>query len=184
MPPPLDWFAVDNACFAHPDDFDFDRFARFTEKVLALHGDRCLFVVTPDKPFDADETIRRFDQYRPQMDRFGAPVAFVTQDGMQAEDLPWPDFDTLFVGGSTEWKLGEESAALVIEANRRGKWVHVGRVNSHRKFRRARAMGGDSADGTILKYGLDYNWPRVKGWLDEQTIQPELVSTQDVENDR
>lgn len=174
MPPVKDWFAVDNACFAHPDDFDFDRFARFTERVLAEAGDRCLFVVTPDKPFDANETLRRFAQYRPQMAQFGAPVAFVTQDGMHPEDLPWGDIDALFVGGSTEWKLGSESGAIITEARRRGVWTHVGRVNSRDKFRAARSLGADSADGTILRYGFDYNWPRVKGWLDEQSLQPTL----------
>lgn len=174
------YFAIDCGMYGLvqrgiPEKFDMARYERFIEKKQAEAGDRLLFVVTPDMPFSADGTIEAYERYGQRTKATGARTAFVTQDGMQSEDIPWRDVDAIFVGGSTEWKLGQESVALMSEAHRRGKWVHVGRVNSGKKFRAAVSAGADSADGTFLKYGLDYNWRRLKGWLDMQTAQPSMV---------
>lgn len=170
--PPTGYWAYDNACFKHPDDFNFERFEHDLRRRMAYAGDRLLFVVTPDKPFDADGTIARFDEYKVRMRKLGAPIAFVTQNGMQVEDLPWNDFDALFVGGSTEWKFDSESAALIKEAKRRGKWVHVGRVNSLRKLRWAESLGCDSVDGTFLARAPRINWPRMLAWFAAFRLQP------------
>jgi hypothetical protein len=62
--------------------------------------------------------------------------------------LVWPRIDALFVGGSTQWKLGPSAEALVAEAKARGKWVHMSRVNSARRIRYAASIGCDSIDGT------------------------------------
>lgn len=169
------WWAMDNACFNHPDDFNFDRFERSLKARMAYAGDRLLFVVTPDVPFDADGTIRRFEEYKDRMKKLGAPVAFVTQDGMQLEDLPWNDFDAMFVGGSTVWKTGTESGALIREAKRRGKWVHMGRVNSLRRLYVAESMGCDSVDGTFLAKGPKVNWPRMLHWFEQFKLQPVMA---------
>jgi hypothetical protein len=50
----------------------------------------------------------------------------------------------------TEWKLGDAARLLVREAKARGKRVHMGRVNSYKRYREARDMGCDSSDGTTL----------------------------------
>ncbi len=78
---------------------------------------------------------------------------------------PWDDFDALFVGGSTEWKLSGSARELVREARARGKSTHMGRVNSLRRLRYAESIGCDSADGTYLIFGPDVNLPRLLGWL-------------------
>jgi hypothetical protein len=46
---------------------------------------------------------------------------------------------------------------LGAETKRRGKWLHMGRVNSARRFAIAELMGCDSVDGTYLTYGPDTN---------------------------
>jgi len=79
---------------------------------------------------------------------YGYPVAFVTQDGLRMEDVPWDDFDVLFVGGSDEHKL-RESWPFIYRAKELGKWVHVGRVNSEKRMRMF--WMADSVDGTTLK---------------------------------
>lgn len=163
------WYAIDNGCFGDPLGFSMERFERFVARITEQAPARCLFVVAPDIPFDADGTVARFDEYLPAMKQFGRPIAMVTQDGMQPEDIRWNDVDALFVGGSTEWKLGSESAAIIAEAKRRGLWVHVGRVNSARRFRAARAIGADSVDGTFMKYGGVGNEAQVLRWLNDQT---------------
>jgi hypothetical protein len=166
------WWAFDNACFNHAGAFDWPKFERVLRRHLAAAGDRCLFVVAPDVPFDADGTIARFEEYRERMAGLGVPVAFVTQDGMGVEDVPWGDIDALFVGGSTVWKTGQESAALVAAAKARGKWVHMGRVNSLKRLRAAMSMGCDSVDGTFLKYGPTVNMARLESWFAAVRQQP------------
>jgi EAL domain-containing protein (putative c-di-GMP-specific phosphodiesterase class I) len=76
----------------------------------------------------------------------------------------WDEIDCLFIGGSTEWKLGPAAAELVAIANSLGKWVHMGRVNSERRYRYAEAIGCDSVDGTYLTYGPDKLLPIVQAW--------------------
>lgn len=169
------YFAIDNGCFAHPESFNWAKYQRYIDRLLAADGERCLFMTSPDVPFDADGTLARFKQYGERVKATGAPVAVVTQDGMQTEDLPWNDIDALFIGGSTEWKTGQESAVLAHEAHRRGLWVHMGRVNSQRRFIAARTMGCDSVDGTFLKYGPSRNWPHLLSWMDEFGTSPVMV---------
>ncbi len=74
-------------------------------------------------------------------------------------------FDVLFIGGTTEWKLGAEARAMVSAARRQRKWVHMGRVNSLRRFVYADSIGCHSADGTFLAFGPDVNLPRVRKWF-------------------
>jgi hypothetical protein len=68
---------------------------------------------------------------------------------------------------ATEWKLGKEAADLANQALSHGKWVHMGRLNSGRRFRYARdVVGCQSADGTFLAFGPDTNLPRLYRWFD------------------
>lgn len=161
-------WAGDNGCFPR-GDFDWEKYQRWLSRMPL---ERCLFLVVPDMPFDAEGTRDRFFEWAELVARYEKPLAFVTQDGMGAEDVPWSQVDAVFVGGSTEWKIGPESAAIVAEAVKRGKWTHMGRVNSLKRLRQAYLMGCDSADGTFLKYGPRTNWGRLIGWLDEMERAP------------
>jgi len=76
------------------------------------------------------------------------PIAFVAQDGQERLPVPWEHFEALFVGGSTQWKLGPHAAALIREAKRHDKWVHVGRVNTLRRIEWFKALEVDSIDGS------------------------------------
>jgi hypothetical protein len=79
----------------------------------------------------------------------------------------------LFLGGTTEWKLGDTARRITEHAKRRDVWVHMGRVNSQRRFDVARRWGCDSVDGTYLTFGPDVNLPRLLGWL-EADLQLDL----------
>lgn len=70
----------------------------------------------------------------------------------------------LFVGGSTAWKLGGAARSIIRQAKALGKHVHMGRVNSERRYRYALAIGCDSCDGTYLTFGPDINLPAVLAW--------------------
>lgn len=173
------WLA-DNGCFGngYPGDDGYLEWLAGGRKF----ADRCVFATAPDvitrdeggslHP-DAAATLERSAPMLPRIRAFGFKAALVAQNGLEDLPVPWDTFDALFVGGDTAWKLGPAARALVAEANARGKWTHLGRVNSLRRLRYAAAIGCDSADGTYLAFGPDTNLPKLLGWL-RDVHQPAL----------
>lgn len=156
-------WAVDNGCFTgrYPgDDAYMDFLAR-----LEHRRDSCLFVAVPDVIGDAAATLAQFPGMASRIRGAGWPVALVGQDGMENLDVPWEDLDWLFVGGSTEWKLSRGAIDLIREAQANGKRVHIGRVNSGKRFARFASLRCDTADGTFLAFGPEVNAPKVRGWM-------------------
>lgn len=166
-------WGADNACFTQPDQFSLPRYLAWLTEHESVR-DRCLFATAPDVVGDAAATLARSLPVLPQLRALGYPAALVAQDGMEHLALPWADFDVLFVGGTTDWKLSAGASALAAEARRRGKWCHLGRVNSRRRLHFARAAGYQSADGTYLAFAPDQNSRRLLGWLRELERQPLL----------
>jgi hypothetical protein len=107
----------------------------------------CIAAVCPDVVGDAAATLTRFWQYAPVIREHGYKVAFVTQDGLTLDAAPWGEFDCLFIGGTDRHKL-DESWLFILAAKERGKWVHVGRVNSASRIESF--WMADSVDGTTL----------------------------------
>ena len=160
-PDGVTWCA-DNGCFGkgYPGS---DVWREWLERnAPAAHS--CAFATAPDVVGDAAATLALSLPWLPKIRALGYPAALVAQDGLEALPVPWDAFDALFVGGSTEWKLGRHARHLVREARARGKWVHMGRVNSARRYRYADHIGCDSADGTFLTFGPDVNLPRLLSW--------------------
>jgi hypothetical protein len=143
-------------------------------KKHAPEAGSCVFATAPDVVGDAAATLARSVPWLPRIRALGYPAAFVAQDGQESLPVPWDEFDVLFVGGSTKWKLGAAARLLVGEAKRRGKHVHMGRVNSYRRFRYAEAIGCDSVDGTFLVFGPEVNLPRLQGWIHQLDSMPAL----------
>lgn len=133
----------------------------------------CLFATAPDVVGDAAATLAESLPWLPRIRALGYPAALVAQDGLESLDVPWDAFDVLFIGGTTAWKLGPHARTLVAEAKHHGKRVHMGRVNSERRYRYAAAIGCDSADGTYLTFGPDRNLPDLLAWV-RTTAQPAL----------
>jgi hypothetical protein len=132
------------------------------------------FAVCPDAVADAHTTNVLFEKWQPVMQQLGVPVAYVAQDQVTTSMVPWDRISTLFIGGTTEWKLSTHSTQLVTEAKQRGLWVHVGRVNSYKRLRWADNIGADSCDGTFLTFGPDINLPKLLRWLDRINTQHTL----------
>jgi hypothetical protein len=132
---------------------------------------RCAFAVAPDVVSDAERTLALAATHLPRLRAAGFPAALAAQDGLEQLDVPWDAFDVLFLGGSTEFKLGGYVRELTVEAKRRGKAVHMGRVNSLKRLRYARLIGCDSADGTGVTFGPDVNLPKVLGWVRDTNDQ-------------
>jgi hypothetical protein len=152
---------ADNGCFGkgYPGDH------AWLAWLDTLPTDRVTFAVAPDVVGDAAATLTRSAPFLPAIRGKGLPAALVAQDGLEHQPVPWDDFDALFIGGTTTWKLGPAARTLVGEAKARGKWVHMGRVNSERRYTYAAWIGCDSADGTFLTFGPDVNLPRLQSWL-------------------
>lgn len=135
----LPW-AADNAAFS---GFNEHRFILMLER---MRGTSPLFVSCPDVVGDYIQTNELFEKWEPIIHSYGYPVAYVLQDG--CNNLPWDRFEAVFIGGTTEYKLGREAREIVIEAKRRGKWAHMGRVNTQNRIVYAKEIGCDSIDGT------------------------------------
>jgi hypothetical protein len=188
LEPSVEWVA-DNGIYsnAYPGDGPYITW-------LASHADyrsRCRFAVAPDVVADHTATWERGWPMFAPIRRVVGRVAMCAQNGATPDDMPWDHIDAVFLAGIVEcapcgyvpalsdlpatrcptghtlaeWKVGDMAAAVATEAKRRGKWVHMGRVNSEDRLTRAREMGCDSADGTYLAFGPDVNLPILLGWL-------------------
>jgi hypothetical protein len=183
-------FAFDNACFGSKV-FDPERWIGMLAQVPTKN---CLFATAPDVVGKHAETVARSAEWLPRIRALGHKAGFVAQNGATVDNVPWDDFDVLFIGGVkecepcgftaeatdrirmdfcpwcakklTEWKMSVASVALMDEANRQGKSVHVGRVNSGIRYNWSGDHGAASSDGTFLTRGPDQNIPRMLRWLD------------------
>ena len=154
-------FCADNGAFGkgYPGD------EQWWSWLSGLPAERCAFAVAPDVPFHADATLDRSAPWLPRIRSLGIPAALAAQDGLELLDVPWDEFDVLFIGGTTAWKLSRHARQLTADAKARGKQVHMGRVNSERRLRYAKFTGCDSADGTYIAFGPDANLRNVEAWL-------------------
>ena len=161
---PVSVWAADNGCYAKGERFDMGIYLDWLA-ALTPHRARCLFATAPDVVGDAAATWARSAPTLPQIRALGYRAALVAQDGLDPATLAWDDFDALFVGGTTGYKLSAGAFALVREAKARGKWTHMGRCNSLRRLRSAVLGGYDSADGTQLAYRPSETVPKLLGWM-------------------
>lgn len=138
-------WACDNGAFT---GFDERLFLRMLDQLHAARVPGCLFIVCPDVVGDSVATLKLFHQWHAQLRRYGFPLAFVGQDGLQVNEVPWSLFDVFFVGGTTEWKLSRHVETLVSYAKAHGKKVHIGRVNTEKRKRHCMRIGADTIDGS------------------------------------
>lgn len=137
-------WAVDNDCYNLGTQFDLDVFADWLAK-FSPYRERCLFAPAPDVVGDWQATLERFHNSVNALAPF--PVAICLQNGATIETVPWQQISAVFVGGVDGWKLGQDVIGLLDEAGKRGKWRHVGRVNSQIRIYHFWRYA-DSFDGT------------------------------------
>ena len=157
-------WAADNGCFGkgYPGD---EAWISWLKGFTPDQRKGCLFVTAPDVVGDSKESLARSLPFLPTIRDLGYPVALVTQDGMQPDDVPWKQIDWLFIGGTDRHKLGSEAKALIAAAKNHEKMVHVGRVNSQKRFLAFAALGADTVDGTFLGFGPKVNLPKLLSWI-------------------
>lgn len=159
-------WAADTGCFNQGNAFNLDKFFLWLDKMHPLRYTN-LFVTAPDVVGDARATLERSLPVLPLLRARGWRAALVGQDGLEDLEVPWDEFDAYFIGGSTDWKLSNASRDLAWEAAARGKWVHMGRVNSRKRLIKASEFQCASSDGTLLAYGPTIHLPKLRGWLQE-----------------
>lgn len=162
--------ALDNCCFGgnFPGN---DALLRFLDSRPRAD---VLFAVAPDWVGRAGLTWLRSKPMLPRIRALGFPVALAAQNGFSATLVDWDAFDWLFIGGDDTFKLGAEGRAATGEALRRGKRVHMGRVNSWQRLAYAAGLGCESADGTTIRFNPGRYVGEVSRWL-ARVNAPRLV---------
>lgn len=124
----------------------------------------------PNKPLDAHETLALWHDWhhklREQLNRFDnldhvrkpwLGLAFAAQDGQESLRLP-EEADWIFIAGSTDWKLSSAAAEVMVRTWDTCRFIHVGRVNSQKRYRYFRQLAERldidivSCDGTASRF--------------------------------
>jgi hypothetical protein len=155
-------WAADNDAFGGWNDERATRYRKMLDTIYGLPG--CRFVTSPDVVGDHNATLELWHEWRSELVAAWLPIAFVLQDGATTDTIPWEGCDAVFVGGTTEFKLGAEAERLVREARLRGKWIHMGRVNSRKRFDYARQIGCHSVDGSSFSRWRNTWLPNALKW--------------------
>ena len=164
--------AMDNGAFS---GFDAGAFVRMLEAYHPYQASYpCLFVTAPDVVGDAASTRRLWPFWSRLIRGLGFPPAFVAQDGLTPDQVPWDELKALFIGGSTAYKESAQVRGLCAYAAARGIWVHWGRVNGKRRYEMCVKAGGNSIDGTGFSMYPNTNIPKAAEWEAEIRQQPEL----------
>jgi hypothetical protein len=161
-------WAADNGCYANPKEYSDERYLAWLDRQTR---ERCLFATAPDVWGDWEATLERGEPMFEPIRELGFNVAFVAQDGLEPDYIPWTETGAMFIGGSDEWRHSDVIPELIREARLHGLWVHMGRVNSWRRFDWARSIGCQSADGTVLRFDQSRD---VAGWMERAKAQPQL----------
>lgn len=178
--------AIDNGVFSKSKPFDEGNFRKLIDAVAAdpETAKKVRFVVAPDVVGDARATLDRFDQWADEIHSKGLPVALAAQDGLEnmLDQIPWDKVDVLFIGGSTDWKIGNVEnlpkwIKLFKEAKDHDVPIHMGRVNSADRLHLAEyGLGASTVDGTYLAFGPEKNRPNLEKWLNKQNARTEYRS--------
>lgn len=198
----MQW-AADNQAFTQ--GFNPDVFFTWLETMLP-YRETCLFVAVPDVVGDCLATLENFRKWRSYFD--GWRVAFVAQDGQEDLELPtsqdftdwiydncedenydykqmeleWllecADFDVIFVGGSTDWKLSQGAIDVIRLAQRINKHIHIGRVNNWKRYIHFAKLQKDkefTCDGTKTRFdGVEKTIKLWSGYMERYERQIHL----------
>ncbi len=169
LPPHNMPWAADNAAYSN---WDQGKFLNMLDKLSGCLYNPPVWVAAPDVVGDAIATAKKFMIWQPIIKMHGLPVALVLQNGQ--ESIGWAtherNFDAIFIGGDDEFKLGGYVRYCVKKAKAKGKWVHMGRVNSLRRIDYAREIGCDSVDGTACSMYPEAHIPKFLRHLEREQL--------------
>lgn len=137
-------WALDNDCF---NDYAPDKIMKSLDASLLTHC-KPLFCVVPDVVGNHDATMERYHQWRDEYTSRNLAMALAIQNGATVQTIPFDDIGAVFIAGDDAFKYSSTIRDVVGEAQLRGLWVHMGRVNTVRRVKYAGAIGVHSIDGT------------------------------------
>lgn len=153
--------AADNGCYNGLDSRAFVVMLNdFREAGVGLD-----WVAVPDVVGDAGATLRLWGRWEPVVRAFGFRPCLVLQDGLSRYDLDLFDPPAVFIGGSTDWKMGAEARNMATDWRAKGRPVHMGRVNSCRRIEYAVRIGCTSCDGSGFSKWPDTRIPLGMRWI-------------------
>ena len=156
-----DWggeYAIDNGAFSK---LDRQRFLRLLERQKNYGQERisdCLFIACPDVVGSFRRTLEIWklrQQFFCDCQGFAEKFALVAQDGAEDHDIPWSEFETIFIGGGDPWKDSSAAIDIVKTAKALGKKIHVGRVNTPKRYDLFAKYECDTCDGSGV---ARYDW--------------------------
>ena len=170
-----DEFGIDNGAFSR---FDNLKFQRLLEREKENVG-RCKFVAVPDIVSNGRRTLEIFKTHCNFVSNVW-PIAMVAQDGIEDMEIPWWSMQAIFIGGGDPWKDSKAVADIVKTALILGKHVHVGRVNTIKRFRWFHDLGAHTCDGSgvamydhmLEKITREMNRPADPGLFDVDSGDP------------
>lgn len=168
-----DTVGIDNGCFTaagrkHYTPKKYEELVRTAVERFADTTGGVRFATAPDVVCDWSATLAASLPMLDVIRGWGVPASLVLQDGATPETVPWGRFDHLFIGGSTEWKVGPMAETICREAATRHIPVHMGRVNSLKRLRLARRFACESADGTYAKFAKpEHGEADIHSWLSD-----------------
>lgn len=153
--------AADNGAFSGLDVGAFcSMLGQYQEAKVPLE-----WVAAPDVVGEDVATFRLWNQWEKIIRAFGFKPALVLQDGMTEMDLITFDPPAVFIGGSTEYKLGPVVRKITQWARSENKPVHMGRVNTEDRIHYAVGIGCTSCDGSGFSRWPDKRIPLGVQWI-------------------
>ena len=161
-------YAIDNGAFSGFDERNFVRILKRDEQ----NREQCLFVTIPDVVGSCRRTLEVWKHRSRWVN--GWKMAVVAQNGAEDMDIPWDEFHCLFLGGIDPWKDSQAAADVVKTAKILGKHIHIGRVNTIKRYKHFCSLGADTCDGSgIAMY--DHMLERIEQGLSDDA-QPNLFN--------
>jgi len=151
---PTSPFAIDNGCFSV---FRKSRYFAILRRELQ-NAKFCKFVCLPDVVGSARRTLELFDFYQYDALICKFPKALVAQNGQEDLPIAWDLIDAIFIGGDDRFKCSDASKSIIQCAQRMGKWVHAGRVNTAKRWEWFEDLGVDSCDGSGISQYSEMRW--------------------------
>lgn len=139
-------FAIDNGAYSGLNRDGFFRLLKANEANMS----KCLFVAVPDIVGNARRTHELYGMITQEeaLKPWTKIWAYVAQDGLEDMHVNWYEIQTLFVGGTDRFKDSSAAYDLVKTAKALDIPVHVGRVNTIKRYRKYAQLGADTCDGS------------------------------------
>jgi len=169
------WIGVDNGCYNADSVDSFNQIEqKFIDLTYRLDPGRLAFVASPDIIADPDQTLELFYGWRPHFLHLRLRTALVLQDGMTTQDIPWPELEAVFVGGTDQYKFSPDVYRICLQAKQHRKWIHFGRINSKRKLSLAHDYHAHSVDGLHWSFYTHKNLAQGIEWVQSIKSQGRL----------